>query len=203
MSEVDREKWNTRYREGAYAGRDHPGDFLASWLPQLSLLTDRPRAVDLACGAGRNSVYLARHGWQVDAVDISEVALQQVAAKAVAEDLPIQCLRQDLELDLPKAAEFLAPDTYDLAIMFRYTNPPLIGPLSRALRPGGYLIVESHMVTDQDVVGPSGDRHRVAPGELRQAAAGLEIVDYHERLVLDPDGCSAALAQLVARKPSR
>lgn len=201
MSEADREKWNTRYREGAYVTRQHPSELLVNRLPGLVLPETGGRAIDVACGSGRNSLYLARKGWQVDAVDISETALEQLDEKARAEGLSITSINRDLEQAMDVATDFLVPECYDLAIMFRYAHSALVAPLSTALKPGGYIIVESHLVTDADVVGPRGVRHRVASGELRAAASELQVLVYSEGIVLDPDGRSAAIARLVARKP--
>lgn len=202
MSEADRKKWNARYEEGAYVTRQYPSELLVDRLPGLILPESCGRAIDIACGSGRNSLYLARKGWKVDAVDISDMALEQLDEKARAEGLSITGINRDLEQDPEVATDFLVADTYDLAIMFRYAHSALLEPISRALKPGGYLIVESHLVTEAEVVGPRGTRHRVAPGELRQAADGLDVIVYSEGIVLDPDGRSAAIARLVARRPS-
>ena len=75
--------------------------------------------------------------------------------------------------------------------------------MAQFLREKGYLIVEEHLATEEDVVGPQDPRFRVAPGTLRDAAAGLEIIAYREGIIADPDGRRAALAQLVARKTSQ
>ena len=201
MSQADQDKWNTRYRGGAYAARTHPSALLAEWLPKLEFPEAHPQAIDVGCGTGRNAIYLARRGWQVDAVDISEVALNHLTETASAESLPITCVQADLEDAAHRPADLFTADRYDLAIMARYTNLPLIDTLKRALRAGGYLIVEEHLVTEADVVGPRSPQFRVAPGALSDAAAGLDIIAYREGIVNDPDGRSAALAQLVARKP--
>jgi SAM-dependent methyltransferase len=202
LSETDREKWNTRYRAGAYTARSHPSELLVQWLPRLEVSPGPLHAIDIACGSGRNSLYLARHGWQVDGVDISEVALEQLGEKARIAGLPVACINADLERDDEPGAGFLRPDHYELAIMFRYAHAALVKPLEVSLKPGGYLIVESHLVTDADVIGPRGARHRVGVGELQQASSGMEVLLYSEGIVTDPDGSSAALARLVARKAS-
>ncbi|HWM27888.1 MAG TPA: hypothetical protein VNQ14_05490, partial [Woeseiaceae bacterium] len=67
MSETDRLKWDERYRCGSYGGREHPTALLAEWDPRLP----HGRVLDVACGAGRNSLFLAATGRQVDAIDIS------------------------------------------------------------------------------------------------------------------------------------
>jgi SAM-dependent methyltransferase len=202
MSQADRDKWNQRYRDGAYVARKHPSDLLAGWLPRLTPTGGTPRALDVASGSGRNTLYLASQGWRVCAVDISEVALGQLAATAAQEGHDITCIRRDLEAGKPRFDDIAAAGPFDLAVVIRYTNLPLLAKLVEVLAPGGYLLVESHLQTDADVVGPSDQRFRVAPGELRAAAAGLEVVACHEGIVEDPDRRRAALAQLIARKPA-
>ncbi len=200
MSEADRKKWDHRYRLGQnHRARCKPSALLAQWLPQLEPAGTPARALDVACGLGRNAVYLARQGWRVDAVDISQVALDRLAARAAAASLDITCTALDLESEAGLSALLDTPQ-YDLAVVFRYTNLTLIQSLARALRPGGYLLVEEHLVTDAEVVGPRNPRFRVAPGALRDAAGGLSVMAYSEGLVTDPDGRMVALAQLVARR---
>lgn len=199
MSQADQDKWNKRYRDGAHAARTHPSALLAEWLPKLKHRQVHPRAIDVACGTGQNAVYLARRGWQVDAVDISTVALDRLNDSATAEDLPITCIQTDLEGRVHEHANLFTTARYDLAVMVRYTNLPLIGKLKGVLRAGGYLIIEEHLVTEAEVIGPRNPKYRVAPGVLRDAAAGLDIIAYREGIVNDPEGRAAALAQLVAR----
>jgi len=199
VSQADQDKWNVRYREGAYATRTHPSALLAEWLPKLKIRETHPRAIDVACGTGRNAIYLARRGWQVDAVDISAVALDQLTETTTAESLRITCVQADLEGAVRRPADLFTTDRYDLAVMVRYTNLPLIATLKGSLKVGGYLIVEEHLVTEADVIGPRNPQFRVAPDALRDAAAGMDIIAYREGTVTDPDGRPAALAQLVAR----
>jgi SAM-dependent methyltransferase len=200
VSQSDADKWNQRYREGAYATRTHPSAFVEQWLPRLQIYSDQPRAVDIGCGAGRNALHLARHGWQVDAVDVSSVALNQLTVKARAEGLSVSCIQADLEHTDDVARVFDAAERYDLALIVRYTELTLIERIRSALRPGGYLMVELHLQTDHDVIGPRNAQFRVAPGELLSAAANLDVVDFAEGLVTEPDGRTAALARLVARR---
>jgi SAM-dependent methyltransferase len=201
LSRTDRDKWNRKYREGAYADRLNPSAFLVECLPTLEIESDRPRGVDIACGIGRNALYLARLGWEVDAIDVSNVALRKLAAAAAEDSLVINCVATDLEADPAAVARVAGERPYDLALVIRYANLPLIRRLPEALGPGGYLIVEKHLVTDADVVGPRDPRFRAKPGELREAAAGFEIVEYRERVMEDPDGRRVALAQLLGRAP--
>lgn len=200
MSDVDRTKWNQRYRESDRSAGEGPSAWLVHQLPRLRGVPDKPRALDVACGLGRNSLYLAAEGWQVDAVDISPVALEHLARRANEAGLPVRCLEQDLEPDSGRPGEQLPEGHYDLVIIFRYTNMPLLPVLARSLRPGGYLLVEGHMKTDLPVIGPGTPRFRVPPGALRSAAAGMSIVDYEEGMFEDPEGRPAALARMLARR---
>lgn len=200
MSEADRERWNERYRSGAYADRRHPSALLEAWLPRVTPPGRPGRALDLACGLGRNALALARTGWRVDAVDISDVALDLLATRAQSEGLPIRCRQIDIELT--GSAGAFADRHYDLIIVFRYTRLALMPVLIDALAPGGHLIVELHLESGADVVGPKDARFRVAPGALAATARGLKVLASEEGVVQDPDGRNAALARLVARRPA-
>lgn len=190
MSDADREKWEKRYREGAYRARTYPSEFLVEWLPKLP----RGRALDVACGAGRNALCLAEAGYEVDAMDISAVALGRLRDAAAERGLAVNAIEADLETAPPPAGP------YDLIVMVRYVNADLIRGVPLILSDGGCFVCEEHLETDEDVVGPSDPAFRVAPGELRELASGLEILHYSERLVTDPDGRTAALARLAARR---
>ena len=191
MSTADRDRWNARYAEGAYESRRHPSPFLEQ---NAHLLPLHGRALDLACGAGRNAIYLARHGLAVDAVDISRVALER--GRADAGDLPIRWIECDLD------DGFEASMDYDLIVNIRYVNLPLVSTLIESLRPGGILAIEQHLATVADVIGPKNPAFRVAKGELARVASGMVIEQADEREFDDPDGRRAALARLVARMPS-
>lgn len=189
MAEIDRQRWNQRYRRGAY-------DFSpAAWLVarEALLRPRRPgaRALDVACGAGRNSLYLADLGYTVDAWDISEVGLdllrQELSRRrAAAQPLAVTTCQVDLDAgELPRAAYDLVLDAYFLD---RSLFPSMVG----ALRPGGLLVVHTFLRRDeQDERNPD---HLLERGELRAATVGLDILDDQE----DP---VEGWAGLVARRP--
>ena len=189
MSNADRKKWNDRYRTGAYQERDRPSEFLTRWLPQIS----SGRALDVACGAGRNAFYLAEAGFTVDAVDVSGEGLARARASACDRGITVNWIELDLDTGIP------GEDRYDLILMIRYVNPTLLRSLAERLRPGGYLLCEEHLVTTAEVIGPENPRFRVQPGELEKAASELHIVFSQETICADPDGRTVALARLVAR----
>jgi SAM-dependent methyltransferase len=191
MTEADRERWDTRYRDGAYAGRTEPSALLAQWIDRIP----PGRALDVACGAGRNALFLAARGFEVDAVDISAVALDRARALARATGLQVNWIEQDLDDPLALGAD------YALVVVTRYVNLPLIRQLADKLGPGGFLVCEEHLVTTAEVIGPSNPAFRVRPGELLEVASGLQIRFMQEGIIEEPDGRPAALARLVAERP--
>ena len=190
MAESDRAKWNERYKNGAYAGRTHPSALLAEWIDHIPL----GRALDVACGAGRNALYLATRGFDVDAVDISPAALDTACGSAEQSGLRINLIEHDLD-------EPLALDTgYALILVIHYVNLHLLRQLTASLAPGGFLLCELHLVSEAEVAGPSNPAFRVPAGALRDLANGLRIHFLEEAITRDPDGQPVALARLVAQK---
>ena len=192
MSRAERDKWDARYCAGAYAERAHPTALLADWLDRLP----RGRALDVACGSGRNALFLAAAGYVVDAVDISSAGLELGLATAAERGVDVTWHCADLE-ERPDA---LPRGPYDLVVWVRYVNAVLWPFVVSRLAPGGHVLVEQHLVTSAEVVGPTSTAFRLAPGDLARAAADLETVYEHEGLVVDPDGRTAALAQLIGRR---
>lgn len=194
MTAADRNKWDARYRAGSYSERTHPTALLERHISSFNV----GRALDIACGAGRNSLYLASLGYRVDGVDISEAALERARSSAAERDLHLHLTASDLDHGLPDA---IASDTrYDLIVVVRYVNTKLVKDLCNLLAPGGALVCEEHLVSAEDVAGPSTPAWRVGPGELLEAARSLDIRFYREGLILDPDGRRVSLAQLIATR---
>jgi tellurite methyltransferase len=191
MSDAERDKWNQRYRDGAYESRTHPTALLSEWLPRLPV----GRALDVACGAGRNALYLAAHGYRVDALDISDVALARGRRIAAERGLDVHWICADLG-ESPDAT--LPEVDYDLIVWVRYTHRDFMPHLIRRLKPGGALLCEQHLVSEAAVAGPSNPAFRLPPGELERMARDLHVVHYQEGPIVDPDGRTVALARLVA-----
>ncbi|MEX2123468.1 MAG: class I SAM-dependent methyltransferase [Woeseia sp.] len=195
MSETDRLKWDERYCTGSYVGREHPTALLAEWEPQLP----RGRALDVACGAGRNSLFLAATGRRVDAIDISPVGLERAKEAAERRGLEIRWIEADLEAN---SRTVLPPGPYDLIVLVRYVNRDLLPHLLERLDVGGVLLCEQHVDSTEEVVGPTTPAFRLRHNELlrdamRVAEPDHGVLYYREGVVTDPDGRRAALSQLV------
>lgn len=191
MSVADRRRWEERYRQGAYGDRTHA----SAWLKRWAAVAPAGRALDVACGAGRNALHLAELGFDVTGVDIAPTALAQAAAAAARRGLELTWLERDLDDGLGVLGEFA------LIAMIRYVDLPLLGQLAGRLAPGGVLVVEQHLRTAQPVGGPSAPAFRVAAGALLEAADGLDVLEHWEGVTADPDGRAMALARLAAKRP--
>ncbi len=193
MSAAERDKWDARYRDGAYENRTHPTALLAEWLPRLP----RGRALDVACGAGRNALYLAANGYAVTALDISRVALDRAETSAAERGLTVEWLCADLDADPEQA---LPAGGFDLIVWVRYVHRTLMPHLVARLARDGVILCEQHFATGAPVAGPRSADYRLPPGALRRSAQGLAVVHAYEGPAVDPDGRSVALTQLIGRK---
>ena len=111
----ERTVWDGRYRRGEYVPRSHPSPFLVEWLARIPA----GLALDIACGAGRNSFALAEAGFSVEAIDISNTAIDMARQTAAERSLSINWHVSNVrEFHLPAA-------TYNLITVFRYRDPQL------------------------------------------------------------------------------
>lgn len=200
MSQKDQEKWDQKYAAGAFESRSYPSQYLKEQLPNItqtlmSVEASTPwRALDIACGAGRNAHYLALNGFTVDALDISRVGLDRAENNTPAGAAKICWTQVDLDHGLPNDSK-----KYDLIIMFRYVNASLLAAIGQRLSEHGHLLCEEHLVTNQSVNGPSSERFRVATSELETALVGYNVIDKFEGIIEDPDGSRAAVARILVR----
>jgi tellurite methyltransferase len=190
VSEDERTRWDQRYATGEYVPRTAPSPFLIDWLDRIPV----GRALDVATGTGRNALALAEAGFDVEAVDISAVAIDRARQKAERRGLAVRWTVADLDTDP------LPGNDHDLVTVVRYRNPELWPRLAAALAPDGWLLVEHHLRTHRsDVAGPSDDAFRLEPGELLAAFGDLRVVHYAEVVEPNDDGSATfVLARLVA-----
>ena len=135
--EADRLKWNQRFlSEDSFLGQT-PSPFLTREIESIKRLTSGRRALDIACGEGRNSIYLAQHGFQVTGLDISDVALSKARQRSVQEGVSIEFRQADLE------GCRIEDGQYDLIINFNFLLRELIPQAYLSLIPGGIFLFDS------------------------------------------------------------
>ncbi len=177
MSTDDRTRWDERYRgEGPRNGRD-PKPILVdavSWLPTTG------RAIDLACGEGQAAVFLAKRGLDVDAVDISPVALEtlrELAAELGVSER-IHPIEADLDGGLPPT---VTAQTYDLVVCLHFRSPLLAELLARNLRPGGVVVASRLSVVGRELSPDVNPAFLAQPGELAAlVAVGFDVLHHEE-----------------------
>ena len=151
--------------------------------------------LDLACGSGRNGIYLATLGVPVVLCDISEAALAHARELAAFCSVTPEFMTLDLEKEGPVPME---ADAYGGILVFRYLHRPLMPAIKNAIRSGGDLIYETFTVDQVRYGKPTNPDFLLKPGELREWFADWEILHYFEGIQNDPE---RAVAQIVCRKP--
>ena len=180
--------WDTRYRE-SYQPRS-PSALLGRWLERLT----PGRALDLACGTGRNALLLSAFGWRALGIDISPVALHLAQAEAQRRALALDLVAADLT-DWPLPLAY-----FDLVCVFRFLDRSLCPALVTTLKPGGVLLYETFTIAQRGYEGgPRSDALLLQPGELPTLFPGCAALEYNEG-VIEEDGGPRALAGLVARR---
>jgi tellurite methyltransferase len=180
MSADDQARWNEKYRHGSHSW-ETPDDFLSDAYERFLAGTTPGRALDVAGGAGRHSLWLAQRGWQVDLLDVSDVGAAMAREKADAAGVTIHTE----VLDLGEAAGVdLGFQQYDLIVIFFYLRRRLFPAISSALKPGGCLVYKTYTIAQlQFDKGPRDAEFLLDPDELRQAFSQMEILHYREAVV--------------------
>jgi len=151
-------KWAKRQREGELAN-DRPHPLVTQFAAQL-----KPgRALDVACGTGRNALYLAELGWQVTAVDSSKVAIELLTERARELGVQVDARVADLE----KGEFIIEPDSYDLIVNCCYLQRDLFPAIKAGVRIGGVVIAVIAMMDDNLNLKPMNPAFLLQPGELR------------------------------------
>jgi len=189
-SSNERERWNRKYRES-------PGSWLEPdpFLPQVFSEYIRPlfpgagHALDLAGGAGRHAIWLARQGWEVTLIDIATAGIEQARRNAGSVASHVHCVEADLTC-------FEAPQTqFGMVMAFFYLERRIFPEILKAIRPGGVLIYKTLTRAQLELPGgPKDPEHLLGEGELLRLTEGLQVLHYREQIA------EKATVQLVARK---
>lgn len=178
---MSKNDWDQRHRA---APLGEPAAFLREQLSRLPAGT----ALDLACGVGANTLFLARHGWEVEAVDFSDIAIERLRAQATAANLPINARVEDLDTwSIPEGR-------YALIVCFNFLLRELFPRIVAALAHGGALVYETYTIEQASFGKPSNPDFLLQPGELRELLEGLRLEFYRETVLPGPRAVASALA---------
>jgi tellurite methyltransferase len=144
-------------------------------------------AIDLACGAGRDSVYLAQRGWQVTAIDYKEDTLERCQQLAKRSQTSLRTLNQDLE----NSAQPLTNLSADLVLIMRYLHRPLFPAINDLIKVGGAIVYSTFMVGSEKYGSPKNPNYLLKVGELAEAFSSYKILIDDIRNL--PDGRPVAL----------
>jgi tellurite methyltransferase len=180
----DKERWNKKYLTCPMPGQ--VAKIIEKYLPLARIGT----ALDIACGTGRNTHYLAEKGFEVDAVDYSDYALSRV------EERPdIHKIEADLD------TYRIEPGRYDLIVNTNYLDRNHFPQIIAALKEGGVLMYETFIIAHGEAYHqPSNPDFVLRTNELLEAFRSLHVIYYEEREDVNLRGEKVRIASLVARK---
>ena len=138
MAQEDKERWDEKYQNDPIP--DKPIELITKY----TKLATGPKALDVACGMGRHSKYLASIGFNVDALDISSVAIEAL------QDIP-HIHAQEVDFDtytFPK-------EHYDLIICTFFLKREIFPKITEALKVGGIFIYETFLYHPDNENAPS------------------------------------------------
>jgi len=186
MSAEDRSRFDARFAAGAHC-QHTPSPWLVALADQLP---QRGRALDVAGGAGRNAIWLARRGLQVTVADISSVGLDIAADRAAQQGVQLETVNVDLEEDP------FPPGDWDLVTCFMYLQRSLFPAILKALVPGGLLVFLQPTTNNLERHSKPSRRFLLAPNEVTTLLAGCDILRHQESWLDDHHE-----ARVLARKP--
>jgi SAM-dependent methyltransferase len=202
--EMDRASWDRRYEGRELVWSAEPNRFLVAETGTLA----PGRAIDLACGEGRNAIWLAEHGWKAVGADFSEVGLQKARELAAGRGVNVEWVAADLRTYRPD------PQAFDLVLIFYLQVAAaerrlILQAAAEAVAPGGTFLLVAHDSTNLQH-GYGGPQDAIVLYTAQDvitdiSGRGLDIerAACVERPVQTPDGERVALDALIrAHRPS-
>jgi SAM-dependent methyltransferase len=169
---VNRAAWDERYSTDELIWKADPNRFLVEETEAF----EPGRALDVACGEGRNSVWLASRGWRVTGVDFSHAGLAKAARLATERGVEVTLVEADVVEWRPPSASF------DLVIVMYLhlvadERRQVLANAASALAPGGTLLVVGHDLSnlEEGTGGPQDPALLFSPEDIVEDLAGLEI----------------------------
>jgi len=187
----DQKRWDERFGGKGFAFGKEPNPFLKKHIHLLP----KGKALDIATGEGRNAIFLARRGFDVDAVDISEMGLRKARRFAKETGVTIHTLLVDLDnFQIEK-------EKYDLIANFYFLRRSLISQIKKGLRKGGRVIFETYILEQKNVgtEGPKDPKYFLKPNELVRLFKDFRLLFYREGIFKE-GGRRKAVASLIAEK---
>lgn len=163
-------KWNSRYREREVESRE-VSEVLAE---NQHLLPKSGKALEIACGLGANALFLAEQGLEVDAWDISPVAIDKLQQFCKQRGITLNSVTRDV------CREPLPVESYDVIVVSYFLERKLAPALIRALQPGGLLFYQTHIRDKVDDSGPANEAFLLARNELLSLFSDLTVLVYRE-----------------------
>lgn len=162
-------KWDAIYQN--YHGATQAAEVLVN---NRFLLPPQGKALDLACGLGGNALLLAEAGLQVEAWDISPIALAQLQKQAQLRRLTIDTQQKNI------SPESLLADSFDVIVISRFLDRALCNAIMAALKPSGLLFYQTFTRNKLDQSGPSNPDYLLASNELLRLFQPLTLLFYQE-----------------------
>jgi len=184
MAIEDKERWNEKHSKNMM-----PQEPIKLIQDYVHLATGK-NALDIACGNGRHSRYLASLGFQVDALDISSVAIEQL------QDLDnINAIEVDFD------TYQLTKEKYDLIVVTYFLERKLFPQMIAALKPHGIILMETFLHDEENERTPSNPAFRLNEGELEAYFDHeMELLHIPEFWDTDYQGFKTMKTSMVARK---
>jgi len=184
MAQKDKEKWDSKHLSSPIP------DKAIKLITNYAKLATGKQALDIACGMGRHSKYLALEGFKVDALDISSTAIESL---------------QDLENIRAKEVDFdsyiLEENKYDLIVCTYFLERSLFPQIEKALKMGGIFIYETYLYHPENDKIPSNRSFLLEEGELEKTFNDkYELIHIQEWWDKDYDRSKTMKGSMVAKK---
>ena len=187
----DQKRWDKRFQKREFALGKEPNPFLKKHIHLLP----KGKTLDMAAGEGRNAVFLAQNGFEVDAVDISEKGLKKARKLAREKGVKINTFLVDLD------QHPIGKERYDLIVNFYFLRRRLIPRIKKGLKKGGKVIFETYLLEHRKLGtgGPKQAKYFLKPNELLGLFKDFRILFYREGIFWE-GGRKKAVASLIAQK---
>jgi SAM-dependent methyltransferase len=182
-------RWDERYPTEDPQLWRRPSRFLMDHISAIPV----GRVLDVACGPGRNAVFLARCGFVVDGVDNSREGLTMARRFLDEAGVSVNLIFADLDRYV------IRQGAYDLVINLFYLNREIIPNLIGGLKDGGYLLFESFTLDTFRFMPARDPRHYLKPNELLELVRGMHVLSFREGTIIEA-GMARATARVIARK---